>query len=149
MRRRRPWTDEEIDEADRFEQEVRELRHARDRAKWIGHFEALERVSKCPEHRKAESPIEQIMSIAFRRAWPEIPLRAQVVIGPYRVDFLVGEHTVVECDGKEFHSSELQVARDAKRDAWFTARGYTVYRLTGADIHRDEDGCVRRVIGER
>lgn len=98
------------------------------------------------EYRKAESPIEQVMCAALRRLNWNLPLKAQAAIGPYRVDFLLADRHVIECDGRDFHTSDLQVARDQKRDAWLRGKGYVVHRFTGSDVHRNGDECARLVL---
>lgn len=50
------------------------------------------------------------------------------------VDLLVDEWLVVECDSKEFHSDWAQQVKDYTRDRVLATRGYTVLRLTAADI---------------
>jgi very-short-patch-repair endonuclease len=52
---------------------------------------------------------------------------------------------VLECDGKEFHSSADQVAHDKKKDAAAHDRGFLTMRFTGSQIHRDADECAQKV----
>lgn len=52
---------------------------------------------------------------------------------------------LLECDGKEFHSSVDQKAHDHKKDAAAHDRGYLTMRFTGSQIHRDADGCAQKV----
>jgi hypothetical protein len=52
---------------------------------------------------------------------------------------------LVECDGKDFHSSTQQRAHDAKKDADALLRGYLTMRFTGSQIHRDADGCAQKI----
>lgn len=52
---------------------------------------------------------------------------------------------LLECDGKEFHSSADQRAHDRKKDAAAHDRGYLTMRFTGSQIHRDADGCAQKV----
>jgi len=52
---------------------------------------------------------------------------------------------LLECDGKEFHSSDDQKAHDQKKDAAAHDRGYLTMRFTGSQIHRDADGCAQKV----
>jgi very-short-patch-repair endonuclease len=68
---------------------------------------------------------------------------AQHPIGPYRVDFLIvgiphlgpPAFLVVECDGKDFHSSDEQIAYDRERD-WIIKRAkFPVIRFSGSDIY--------------
>jgi len=66
----------------------------------------------------------------------------QCSIGPYRADFLIlfemndaKGRVIIECDGHKWHtSSKYQVAYDRKRDRWFQANGFKVFRFTGHEI---------------
>jgi very-short-patch-repair endonuclease len=50
---------------------------------------------------------------------------------------------LVECDGKEFHSSVDQQANDKLKDAAASRMGIRLIRFTGSEIHRDIDACVK------
>lgn len=52
---------------------------------------------------------------------------------------------LIECDGKDFHSSPEQVAHDKKKDAAAMERGFLTLRFTGSEIFRDADGCAQKV----
>ena len=52
---------------------------------------------------------------------------------------------LIECDGKNWHSSEEQKAHDAKKDAAALEYGYLTMRFTGSQIHRDADGCAQKI----
>lgn len=52
---------------------------------------------------------------------------------------------LIECDGKDFHSSPEQVAHDRKKDASALERGFLTLRFTGSEIFRDADGCAQKV----
>lgn len=74
-------------------------------------------------------------------------LMAQYPWRRYRVDWalklcsLEQPYVFVECDGKDFHSSEDQIVRDRARDAEMNNAGIPVLRFTGADIHRAAGTC--------
>jgi very-short-patch-repair endonuclease len=76
--------------------------------------------------------------------------RRQVPLGPYIVDFVCFEHSVVvECDG----SQHAENPGDAARDAWLTTQGFTVLRfwnhavLKGAiDRNRHDPGPLRAAL---
>jgi hypothetical protein len=100
---------------------------------------ALWAPAPCP----GDSPIEK----AFAAAWLVIAgayPKAQVPIGSYRVDFVVGGNLVVECDGHDYHSTKEQRASDAKRDRELMAAGFRVIRFTGSEIHADAAACARQ-----
>jgi len=52
---------------------------------------------------------------------------------------------LLECDGKDFHSSADQVAHDQKKDAAAHDRGFLTMRFTGSQIHRGADECAQRI----
>ncbi len=100
-----------------------------------------------------ESPIEKLLAGSIR-GWlahndlPDISVRTQVPIGPFRADILieVGQRKlVVECDGAGFHNGRDQVERDKRRDRYCVANGYSVMRFTGSEIQRDCRGCAAEV----
>ena len=72
------------------------------------------------------------------RWWLEslrIPVRPQVWIPDVgRVDLLVGESWVIECDSRTFHGTETQYHLDRSRDLRLRARGFTVTRLTWEQV---------------
>jgi very-short-patch-repair endonuclease len=74
-------------------------------------------------------------------------LFSQHWIGVYRADFLLvlvdperrtARLIVLECDGKDYHSSADQIERDAARDAEILKAGYhEVLRFTGSILHSE------------
>lgn len=62
------------------------------------------------------------------------------ILNPKRTSALL-----IECDGKEFHSSPEQKAHDAKKDAAALDRGFLTVRFTGSQIHRDADDCAQKI----
>lgn len=79
---------------------------------------------------------------------------SQVVIGAYRVDFLLGvsrgvspKLLAVECDGQKYHRSNYdQLERDGERDSVLVIRGVPTMRLSGTQIIRDQWRCARRML---
>ncbi|GAA1722426.1 hypothetical protein [Brachybacterium phenoliresistens] len=64
-----------------------------------------------------------------------IKVRSQVVIpGVGRVDLLVGDSWVIECDSHEFHEIKDQYENDRSRDLVLRTLGYTVTRLTWEQV---------------
>lgn len=89
------------------------------------------------EHR-SQSGTETIVRRCFQRL--RVPVRAQVQIEHVgRVDLLVGENLVIECDSRAHHTSEWAYAEDRRRDLQLVLQGYVVVRLTWADVmlHRE------------
>jgi len=83
--------------------------------------------------RRADSGIETRVRLGLRAV--NIPFRIQVELaGIGRVDLLVGERLVIECDGREWHSDDQAVKKDYERDLGAAERGYLVLRLSYAQV---------------
>jgi hypothetical protein len=112
-----------------------------------------------------ESPIESIFGAKFALAlrplckdigWnftvgtgdADIVLHPQYVLGRFRYDFAVLANgrakpvLLIECDGKEFHSTEGQRANDRLKDAAASNAGMRLIRFSGSEINSDIDSCV-------
>lgn len=105
------------------------------------------------EYERVESPIEELL-VAAIKGWIEhndanARVETQAQLGPFRADIaiIVDERRVlvVECDGAAFHCSEEQVQRDKRRDRYMVARGASVMRFSGKEIHKDPRGCAAEV----
>jgi very-short-patch-repair endonuclease len=104
-----------------------------------------------------ESPLEE----AFARCWVVaqmlcldyvITLRPQVVVGDYRLDFVLGSiyrsfpKLAVELDGHEFHEkTREQVTRRNTRDRYLQMTGWKVFHVSGSEFFRDPLECVRDI----
>lgn len=84
---------------------------------------------------RAESGLESLVRLRLRARG--IAVRTQVQLGAARVDLLVGDRLVIECDGAEHHGSWEAHAADRARDRALTAKGYLVVRLTYRQIVDD------------
>ncbi|HAQ35254.1 MAG TPA: DNA methyltransferase, partial [Alphaproteobacteria bacterium] len=88
------------------------------------------------------------------RGWRKdgFPVRRQVPIGPYIVDFACHScRVVVELDGGQHNSVEGRRS-DAERDAWLEANGYRVLRFWNSDLQANLPEVlesIRRVLVER
>ena len=91
---------------------------------------------------------------AEARLWAQLRARRlagfkfvrQAPIGPFFADFCCrAEKLVVEVDGAT-HSTESEIARDARRTAFMTQAGYRVVRFTNEEIYRAMDGVVETVL---
>ena len=104
--------------------------------------------------RFTESPIETMFGLAMleRIHDPDWELIPQLIWGRYRIDWVLrrdGKPDIfIECDGNEFHTSELAVARDKRRDAEIVAAGIKVIRFTGSEIFNDAAGCANQIYRE-
>jgi len=113
-----------------------------------------------------ESPIETVFGARFAlRARPlcdavgwefsvgtgdvDLVLHPQFPLERFRYDFAVRTKgrqkplLLVECDGKDFHSTSEQQANDLLKDAAASNAGIRLIRFTGSEINRDADGCVK------
>lgn len=115
---------------------------------------------------KTESPIETIFGAAVSLLMEDVlgddfkvgptgleanfTLVPQYKLGPYRYDFAVcvaGEAIIlIECDGKDFHSSPEQIANDSDKDKLAAASDKRILRFTGSMINSHSDLCARDVV---
>ncbi len=72
--------------------------------------------------------------------------RANVPLLGYVADFLWAERRlVVEVDGYLFHSGKASFESDRRRDQVFAAAGYTVIRVTWAQLWSEPLAVVARI----
>jgi very-short-patch-repair endonuclease len=92
-----------------------------------------------------ESGVETIVRVALRarrvRRTPQVKIS-----GVGRVDLVVGDRLVVECDGFEWHKSREAFEEDRRRDLALAARGYLVVRLTFDRVLTDWDQVQRDLV---
>jgi very-short-patch-repair endonuclease len=73
----------------------------------------------------------------------DLKFRRQKPIGPYIVDFVCHEKSlVIELDGGQ-HAEDSRY--DAARDAWLRARGYTVLRFWNNEVMQALDAVLERI----
>lgn len=77
----------------------------------------------------SEAGTESLVRVRLRRLGIRCRIQVRVMDG-VRVDILVGDRLVIECDSREFHTGVENYARDRRRDLDLTAAGYLVIRLT-------------------
>jgi very-short-patch-repair endonuclease len=71
--------------------------------------------------------------------------RRQATTGPYIVDFACHHlKIVIEIDG-DHHAYGQQLERDERRDAYLSARGYRVLRISNQHIAESLDGAIETV----
>ncbi|WP_308467449.1 hypothetical protein [Rathayibacter soli] len=81
----------------------------------------------------SQSGTESLVRLRLRRLG--IRVRTQVQIRSVgRVDLLVGDRLVIECDSHEFHDGDVASARDYDRDIALIDRDYVVLRLNYRQI---------------
>lgn len=68
-------------------------------------------------------------------------------VGPWQPDFhWPHARLVVETDGGRFHRTAAKRERDARKDAWFAARGVLVLRLRWIDVVHEPERTATEVI---
>lgn len=92
----------------------------------------------------AESGLETMTRVRLRGR--RVRVRAQVWIEDMRVDLVVGDVLVIECDGGEHHASWDAQAADRARDRRLATLGYVVVRLTYRQIVDDWDAVERDLL---
>ncbi|MEX0316477.1 MAG: endonuclease domain-containing protein [Ruegeria sp.] len=96
--------------------------------------------------RQDQTEAEKRLWFALRaRQFRGLKFRRQVPIGPYIVDFLCAERTlVVEADGGQ-HADALT---DQRRDQWLEGQGFRVLRFSNSDILTNLPGVLARLSEE-
>lgn len=99
---------------------------------------------------RAGKPLKLCKMIDLKKPADELVLVPQFAWGYYRSDWAILNPTLsgallIECDGKEFHSSTEQRKHDWQKDANAHDRGYLTMRFTGSQIFRDADGCAQKI----
>lgn len=90
-----------------------------------------------------ESPMEEYFWKAWRTTFHNINLIPQYRIGNYRVDFAhIPTKTVIEIDGRPFHSTLDKIAKDEIRQAIIEKQGWNFIRFKGSDVNYHVDKCV-------
>ena len=98
-----------------------------------------------PLSRVAESGTETIVRRALSRRG--FAVRPQVTIPEVgRVDLVVGERLIIECDSAEHHTGRSKYADDRRRDRAARRLGYIVVRLTYEDVMLDWDEVIRDLL---
>ncbi|MDG2531980.1 endonuclease domain-containing protein [Caulobacter endophyticus] len=117
-------------------------------ARTPGALHTSERADRSARRMRREPTLaEKLFWKVLKKA--EIPgshFRRQAPFGPYVVDFVCHQHRlIVEVDGG-IHALEAVAARDAERQAWLEARGYTVIRIPNELAIYDPHSAVQRVL---
>lgn len=74
----------------------------------------------------------------------------QYKLACYRYDFAIcvggNSFVLIECDGKDFHSSPEQIENDDEKDRTACELGKKLLRFTGSMINSNADLCARDVV---
>ncbi len=95
----------------------------------------------------------QALIAAMGAAFPagKVTVEPQFVWRKYRIDWAILDGGApilfIECDGRDYHSSEDARRRDAARDDECWAAGIRVVRFTGSQIHHAARPCAEHIVG--
>lgn len=65
----------------------------------------------------------------------------------FRPDFVLPEHSIIiECDGDYWHTLPEVVRRDKRKNTYYAACGYKLFRFWGSEIEKDANGCILEVL---
>ena len=94
--------------------------------------------------RKQPTPAERRLWQRLRnRQLGGLKFRRQLPLGPYIADFACkGPAVIIECDGGQ----HAENAYDARRDAWFAAEGYRVFRFWNGEILDNLEGVLETIL---
>jgi very-short-patch-repair endonuclease len=105
----------------------------------------LERARKL--RREMTEPEKRLWMRLRDRRLQGLKFNKQAPVGPFIVDFLCKDQAlVVEVDGGT-HSTEEELARDARRERFLTAQGLRVLRVTNEDVLKRMDDTLETVLG--
>lgn len=94
---------------------------------------------------RSESGTESM--VRFRCWRRRLATRIQVrVMEGVRVDLLVGDRLIIECDSREHHTEAGAYESDRRRDRRLIARGFIVLRLTYRQIHDEWPEIEREIL---
>ncbi len=85
---------------------------------------------------RSQAGTETLVRLRLRAIGILLGIQIQIR-GAGRVDLLIGDRLVIECDGHEWHWLEDSYEKDHERDAVLVQRGYLVLRLTYNQIVND------------
>ncbi len=92
---------------------------------------------------RSESGSESLLRCALVARGYDV--KVQVQIGRDRVDLLVGDRLVIECDSVAFHWSPDGLARDRQRDQRLHAQGFLPVRFTYKQIVYELDDVLAQI----
>ncbi|MEZ0064017.1 hypothetical protein ABIF26_009579 [Bradyrhizobium elkanii] len=99
---------------------------------------------------RAGQPLKLCKMIDIKNAPDELVLVPQFAWGYYRSDWAIlnpgcSGALLIECDGRDYHSTAEQRMHDWQKDANAHDRGYLTVRFTGSQINRNADSCARKI----
>lgn len=94
---------------------------------------------------RSEAGTETMVRMRLRTLRVATRLQVRLMQG-MRVDLLIGERLVIECDSKEHHTDSEAYESDRARDRQLVARGFIVLRLSYRQIHDDWPAIERDIL---
>jgi very-short-patch-repair endonuclease len=101
-------------------------------------------LAKCDA--RSQSGTETLVRVRLRR----LGIRVRIQVhrpGVGRVDVLVGDRLVIECDSHEFHEGEDALHRDFDRDLALIEKDYLVLRLNYRQVVHEWDRVESVILG--
>jgi very-short-patch-repair endonuclease len=109
-----------------------------------------------PERTKSSRKLRRDQTSAEQRLWSAIRNRQlgqlkfvrQMAVGPYFADFACRQkRLVIELDGAT-HSTDEELARDARRAAFLLSAGYTIVRFRNTDVYEALDMVCEAILAK-
>ena len=89
------------------------------------------------------SAIEEYFWKTWKTTFSDFYLIPQYQIGNYYVDFAhIPTKTIIELDGKPYHSTPNQIANDKARQKNLEQHGWRFLRFSGGDVYYHIDRCI-------
>lgn len=100
--------------------------------------------------RNASRPLKLCLELGRDNRADELLLVPQFSWSFYRSDWAIINPSkegalLIECDGRQFHSTSDQKDHDAKKDIAANNYGFLTMRFTGSQIFRDADECAQKI----
>lgn len=93
-----------------------------------------------------ESPFEDEVYQELKQIIPEPNIRTQYEVAGFRLDFLIDNNIVLECDGKTYHQSEEAYKHDIYRQKELEGMGFIFHRIWSTNWFRNKENEIRRFI---
>lgn len=119
--------------------------------KWIAdHPEQVKEQNRrnniAQQFRKGPTNIERLMQKALNEARVDHAFQ-YLIGGKFLCDFALPDYMlIIECDGIYWHNRPEQRKRDASKDAYLRACGFTIMRFTDKEIEGDIANCIHRIL---
>ncbi|HEX3182527.1 MAG TPA: DUF559 domain-containing protein [Beijerinckiaceae bacterium] len=96
--------------------------------------------------RNKSSPEARLWEALRNRELARHKFVRQQPIGPYFADFCCRERKlIIEVDGAT-HSTDAELARDAKRTRFFESQNYRVIRFNNAEVYADLESITKTIL---